>query len=132
MYIKRAIEVYQTTASTTTPTIDSIIQLLNEMSSLLLETQAATELVANPDVSEPLKKLQYVLFELMGVVDHRSEEGKRLVLQYVVINQGLLTVQLHKYYELLPEIREQIDQLAEAWSEARQNQRRERFTTNGL
>lgn len=132
MYIKRAIEVYQTTASTTTPTIDSIIQLLNEMSSLLSETQATTERVANPDVTEPLKKLQYVLFELMGVVDHRSEEGKRLVLQYVVINQSLLTVQLHKYYELLPEIREQIDQLAEAWREARRNQRRERFTTNSL
>ncbi|WP_153732414.1 flagellar protein FliS [Sporosarcina obsidiansis] len=132
MYVKRAIEVYQTTASTTTPTIDSIIQLLSEMSNLLVETQATTERVANPDVSEPLKKLQYVLFELMGVVDHRSEEGKRLVLQYVVINQSLLTVQLHKRYELLPEIREQVEQLLEAWSSARQNQRRQRFTTDVL
>ncbi|WP_301108989.1 flagellar protein FliS [Sporosarcina sp.] len=128
MYVKRAIEVYQNTASTTMPTIDAIVQLLNEMGNLLADTQAETERVANPAVSEPLKKLQYVLFELMGVVDHRSEEGKRLLLNYVVINQSLVTVQLHKQYELLPEIRRQVDQLANAWSEARHNQRNRRYS----
>ncbi|GKV64877.1 MULTISPECIES: flagellar protein FliS [unclassified Sporosarcina] len=130
MYVKRAIEVYQNTASTTTPTIDLIVQLLNEMGSLLADIQTATEQVANPDVAEPLKKLQYVLFELMGVVDHRSEEGKRLLLNYVVINQSLVAVQLHKQFELLPDIRRQIDQLEDAWSEASHNQRNKRYSNS--
>ncbi|AXH98409.1 hypothetical protein DV702_01015 [Sporosarcina sp. PTS2304] len=132
MYLKRAIEVYQTTASATTPMIDSIIQLLSEMSDLLVDVQAMIERGESSDVSDSLKKLQQVLFELIGVVDHQSEEGKRLVLLYVMLNQHLVTVQLHKRYELLPSIQLHVQQLAEAWISARQQQRRQRFTTDTL
>ncbi|MDV6377002.1 flagellar protein FliS [Sporosarcina sp. GW1-11] len=130
MYLKRAIEVYQTTASATTPMMDTIIELLNEMSHLLGETQATIERQKSSDVSESLRKLQQVLFELIGVVDQQTEEGKRLVLLYVILNQNLVTVQLYKRYELLQDVQVQVDQLAEAWTAARQQQRRHRFTTD--
>lgn len=127
MSIKRAILAYKTTASATTPAIDTMIELLNEMSSLLGNMANAQE----PD-KETLKNLQHALFELMAAVDQRTEEGKRLVLLYIFLNQQLINVQLYGQIELLEEVQLHIDQLGEAWTEARTNQRRQRFVTDLL
>ena len=130
MYLKRAIDAYQTTVSTTTPMLDTMIELLDEMGNVLQSMQNEIKQQENIELSDSLKKLQYALFELMAVVDHQTEEGERLFLLYVSLNQTLVAVQLHKQYELLPEIREQVKGLAEAWTEARQNQRLQRYQTD--
>ena len=130
MYLKRAIDAYQTTVSTTTPMLDTMIELLDEMGNVLQSTQNEIEQQANVEISDSLKKLQYALFELMAVVDHQTVEGERLFLLYISLNQTLVTVQLHKRYELLPDIHEQVNLLSEAWSEVRQNQRLQRYTTD--
>lgn len=132
MYLKRAIEVYQNTVSTTTPMIDTMIELLNEMSNVLVDIQQEIEQKESSYVSDSLRNLQYALFELMAVINHDTEEGERLFLLYVSLNQTLVTVQLHKRYELLPDIHEQVELLSEAWTEVRQNQRRQRYTTDTL
>lgn len=127
MSIRRAIDAYKITASATTPVIDTIIELLQEMSRLLQELSEMPE----PD-KELLKKLQQALFDLMGAVDQQTAEGKRLVLLYVYLNQQLIAVQLYGRAELLGEVKHHIDQLAEAWKEARTSQRLNRFTADLL
>lgn len=127
MSIRRAINAYKTTASATTPVIDTKIELLQEMSRLLNELSEMPE----PD-KELLKKLQQALFDLMGAVDQQTAEGKRLVLLYVYLNQQLIAVQLYGRAELLSDVKYHIDQLAEAWKEVRTNQRLNRFTADLL
>lgn len=130
MYVKRAITAYQTTVSTTTPMLDTMIELLNEMGNVLQSMQNEIKQQPTIELSDPLKKLQYALFELMAVVDHQTEEGERLFLLYVLLNQTLVSVQLYKRYELLPEIYEQVNLLSEAWTEVRQHQRLQRYQTD--
>lgn len=130
MYLKRAIDAYQTTVSTTTPMLDTMIELLDEMGNVLQSMQNKIEQQENIELSDSLKKLQYALFELMAVVDHQTAEGERLFLLYISLNQTLVTVQLHKRYELLPDIHEQVNLLSEAWTEVRQNQRLQRYGTD--
>ena len=130
MYLKRAITAYQTTVSTTTPMLDTMIELLNEMSNVLQVAQNEIEQQPVVEISDSLKKLQYALFELMAVVDHETAEGERLFLLYISLNQTLVTVQLHKRYELLKDIHEQVNLLSEAWTEVQQNQRMQRYTTD--
>ncbi|ARK25503.1 hypothetical protein SporoP37_13105 [Sporosarcina sp. P37] len=132
MYTKRAIEVYQATAVTTTPMIDTMIELLNEMSNVLADAESEVERQTDPDISEPMKKLQYALFELMAVIDHGTEEGERLFLLYIALNQALVTVQLHRSYDLLPDIQLKVKQLSEAWTAARRNQRLQRIQSDKL
>lgn len=132
MYVKRVIKAYQTSVNTTTPMLDTMIELFNEMSNVLSGLQQTIGQQDNERTSESLKNLQYALFELMAVINHDTEEGERLFLVYVSLNQTLVTVQLHKRYELLSDVHQQVELLAEAWTEVRQNQRRHRYTTNKL
>lgn len=123
MHYKKAIAVYQTTTNTTTPVMESIIVLLKEMSRLL-ENQT-------PD-PETLAKIQDILFEIMSVTNRRTEEGQRLFLFYVHLNQLLVDVQLHNTYELIPQVRGHIDRLAEAWADAQLVQRQARLQSGNL
>lgn len=120
MSFKRANEAYQTTINETTPMIDSIIQLLNEMGKVIVKTQVTIIQDQSADVSKPLKNLQQVLFDLMGVVNQQTREGKRMMVLYSLLNRNLIKVQLHKRYELLPGIQQIVGDLEQAWKDARE------------
>lgn len=124
MYLKRAINAYQATASATTPVLDTMIEVLNEMGDVLRVAQTG---IPPAEIADSLRNLQYALFELMAVVDRGTEEGERLFLLYISLNQTLVTVQLYKRYELLPGIEAHVSMLAESWEDVRRNQRLQRY-----
>lgn len=129
---EKAMQIYREANISTLPMIEVVILLLH---GILKEIALAEEAVAEKDVqfrNEKLLKIQDLLFELMAMIDHKTEEGTRLFAVYVHLNQLLIEVRLRDANENLAEVKRHTEQLIKDWETGLIVSRLQKYTTNQI
>lgn len=132
MDFEKAMQIYREANLSTLPMIEVVILLLH---GLLKNNALAEEAIVSNDVqlrNDNLLKSQDLLFELMGMVDHSTEEGARLFTLYVFMNQLIIDVRLNDANEKLIHIKRYTEQMIEDWETGLIVSRLQKYTTNQI
>lgn len=132
MDLRRATQIYKQTTISTTSATEGVIIILKEIQKKLHQCLLAFQQQQLDMYHEPLADAQHLLFELMATIDRHTDEGQRLFLFYVYLNQCLVEVQLVKKEARLQEVQAHIETLIEAWEYSKLRNRLQTYTSNQI
>lgn len=129
MNYKKVSEIYRQTNAATISVVEYVRLLLSEVLSnmQLYENSEGTEDVHTRN--RILSKAQELLLELMSTTNRKSEEGERLFTFYGHLNQCIIELRLNESIEMKAHINEQLGHLIDAWQEAQQTSRLQKYQT---
>lgn len=121
----RARAAYEQTKKETISPIQVALLLVRQVERGLDQLDRARFIQDERLIDTTLRDLQFVTFELLGLVDPSTEGGLRLYQLYAVWNRTFARMRIERTFDDVAELREQVGDVKASWEDALRKQRHE-------
>ena len=124
-HYERARAAYEQTKKETISPIQVALLLVRQVERGLDQLDRARLVQDERLIETTLRDLQFVTFELLGLVDPSTEGGLRLYQLYAVWNRTFARMRIERTFDDVAELREQVGDVKASWEDALRKQRHE-------
>lgn len=121
----RARAAYEQTKKETISPIQVALLLVRQVERGIDQLDRARFIQDERLIDTTLRDLQFVTFELLGLVDPSTEGGLRLYQLYAVWNRTFARMRIERTFDDVAELREQVGDVKASWEDALRKQRHE-------
>lgn len=121
----RARAAYERTKKETISPIQVALLLVRQVERGLDQLDRARLVQDERLIDTTLRDLQFVTFELLGLVDPSTEGGLRLYQLYAIWNRSFARMRIDRAFDDVTELRQQVEEVRVAWEDALRKQRHE-------
>lgn len=124
-HYERARAAYEQTKKETISPIQVALLLVRQVERGIDQLDRARFIQDERLIDTTLRDLQFVTFELLGLVDPSTEGGLRLYQLYAVWNRTFARMRIERTFDDVAELREQVSDVKASWEDALRKQRHE-------
>ena len=124
-HYERARAAYEQTKKETISPIQVALLLVRQVERGIDQLDRARFVQDERLIDSTLRDLQFVTFELLGLVDPSTEGGLRLYQLYAVWNRTFARMRIERTFDDIAELREQVGDVKASWEDALRKQRHE-------
>lgn len=124
-HYERARAAYEQTKKETISPVQVALLLVRQVERGLDQLDRARFIQDERLIDTTLRDLQFVTFELLGLVDPSTEGGLRLYQLYAVWNRTFARMRIERTFDDVAELREQVGDVKASWEDALRKQRHE-------
>ncbi|MUV05670.1 hypothetical protein GOP80_00500 [Planococcaceae bacterium Storch 2/2-2] len=124
-HYERARAAYEQTKKETISPIQVALLLVRQVERGIDQLDRARFIQDERLIDTTLRDLQFVTFELLGLVDPSTEGGLRLYQLYAVWNRTFARMRIERTFDDVAELREQVGDVKASWEDALRKQRHE-------
>lgn len=124
-HYERARAAYEQTKKETISPIQVALLLVRQVERGIDQLDRARFVQDERLIDTTLRDLQFVTFELLGLVDPSTEGGLRLYQLYAVWNRTFARMRIERTFDDVAELREQVGDVKASWEDALRKQRHE-------
>lgn len=124
-HYERARAAYEQTKKETVSPIQVALLLVRQVERGIDQLDRARFVQDERLIDTTLRDLQFVTFELLGLVDPSTEGGLRLYQLYAVWNRTFARMRIDRVFDDVAELREQVGDVKASWEDALRKQRHE-------
>lgn len=124
-HYERARAAYEQTKKETISPIQVALLLVRQVERGIDQLDRARFVQDERLIDTTLRDLQFVTFELLGLVDPSTEGGLRLYQLYAVWNRTFARMRIDRVFDDVAELREQVGDVKASWEDALRKQRYE-------
>lgn len=124
-HYERARAAYEQTKKETVSPIQVALLLVRQVERGIDQLDRARFVQDERLIDTTLRDLQFVTFELLGLVDPSTEGGLRLYQLYAVWNRTFARMRIERTFDDVAELREQVGDVKASWEDALRKQRHE-------